>query len=97
MNSTKSSTVKEKFCNLQVSINSVNNCLNDVQFFSLVVKSCAREYLDKLEDVEDKIVDQMHSTKGLITDLATKFDKVHISKSEKLVPTSFLYKRNIQI
>lgn len=53
--------------------------------------------MNKLEEVEDKIVDQMHSTKGIIIDLAIKFDKVHVSKYEKPIPTSFLYKRNIQI
>lgn len=80
MSSAKSSAVKEQFDNLQVSINSVNNCLNDVQFSSLVVKSYVRE-----------------STKGLIIDLAGKFDKIEMSKSKKPVLVSFLCKRNVQI
>lgn len=47
--------------------------------------------------MEEKIVDHTYTTKNLISGLTERVEKISMSKIDKPVPTSFLYKRNINI
>ena len=97
MNSAKTFVMKEQFDSLQVSVNSVNNCLNNIEFSSSVLKSYAIESLSKMDEVEGKVIQEICSTKGLIIDFSENFYNMNISKSDKPVPASFLHKRIVQI
>ena len=97
MNIAKTTFVKEQFDKIQVSVNDVNNSLNDIQFSSSFLKSYAKDSLCKIEEVECKIDQTTHSTQGLITELSNKFEKLNPSKVDKPVPAYFLQKRNVHI
>lgn len=97
MNVAKSIEVKEQIDTVQVSIDDVNRCLNNVQFESSMIRSYARDSLNKIEGVEEKLVDHLDASKQLITGLTGKVEKLNLSKTEKPVPKSFLVKKNIRI
>jgi len=67
MNVEKLIEVKEQIYTVQVSINDVNRCLNNVLFESGMIRSYARDCLNKIEGVEEKLVDHLDTTKQLIT------------------------------
>lgn len=90
INSAKAAEIKEQFDIVQVSINEVKKCLNDVHFNSSIVRSYAKESLSKIEGVEEKLVDHLDTTKHLISGLTEKVEHMSISKTKKPVPTSFL-------
>lgn len=97
LNIAKAAEVKDHFDTIQVSINEVNKCLNNVQYDSTIIHTYAREILSKIEGVEDKLVDHLDTTKSLITCLTNKVENMNLSKIEKPVPNSFLFKRNIKM
>lgn len=63
MNVAKSIEVKEQIDTVQVSINDVNRCLNNVQFESSMFRSYARDSLNKIEEVEEKLVEHLNTNK----------------------------------
>lgn len=97
MNVIKSAEVKNQFDAMQVSLNDVNKNFNDVQFAFSVLKGYTRESLDKIEEVGEKMEEQDDSTKGIISELVGKIEKISLSKIDKLVPDSFLRKRSVKI
>ena len=56
INVANSAEVKEQIDTVQVSINDVNKCLHNVQFETSMIRSYARESLNKIEGVEEKLV-----------------------------------------
>jgi len=50
-----------------------------------------------MEGVEEKLVDQLDTSKLLITGLTDRVEKMNLSKVEKPVPNSLLVKRSIKI
>jgi len=82
---------------VQVSNNNVNKCCNNVQFDSSLIRSYERESLSNMEGVEEKLVDQLDTSKLLITGLTDRVEKMNLSKVEKPVPNSLLVKRSIKI
>jgi len=62
-----------------------------------MVRGYVRESLMKLENVEEKFVEHIDSTSGKINELVGKVDKMSLSKEDKPVPSSFLYKRSVKI
>ena len=60
MSTTKSAEIKEQFDIVQVS-------LNDVKYSSYVVRSYIKESLNNIWEVEEKMVDNIGTTKGLLT------------------------------
>jgi len=90
MNVAKSIEVKEQNDTVQVSINDVNKCLNNAQFESSMVHSYARDSLNKIEGVEEKIVDHLDKTKQLITSLTDKVEKLICLKLRNEFQTPFL-------
>lgn len=95
MNVAKTIEVKEPFDTVQVSFNDVNRCLHNVQFESSMIRSYARNSLNKI-GVEEKLVDHLDTTKQLITGLTDKVEKLNLSKTEEPFPNSFLVKRSIK-
>jgi len=97
INAAKSAKVKEQIDTVQVSNNNVNKCCNNVQFDSSLIRSYERESLSNMEGVEEKLVDQLDTSKLLITGLTDRVEKMNLSKVEIPVPNSFLVKRSIKI
>jgi len=62
-----------------------------------MIRSYARNSLDKIGGVEERLVDHLDATKHIITGLTDRIEKLNLSKIEKLVPNSFLLKRSIRI